>query len=185
MLGKAKTICAALGLMGFAISAQAGNVMFENFEDDPGTRWQYVADTVMGGVSTGAVEFSTEAGTSFARLAGTVSTENRGGFIQFRRKLEAPLAADTQGIRLLVRGNGQRYFVHVRTRGTLLPWQYYQAGFETGDTWTEIRLPLSGFEPSGSMLRATPAAASLTSVGIVAYGRDHEAQVDVREIGFY
>jgi hypothetical protein len=28
----------------------------------------------------------------------------------------------------MVRGNNQRYFVHLPTGGTPLPWQYYQAG---------------------------------------------------------
>ncbi|MEM9107545.1 MAG: CIA30 family protein [Pseudomonadota bacterium] len=179
-----KAFCATVLMIGLGFSAHAGDAMFENFENRPETRWQYIADTVMGGVSTGNVQFSDEAGKSFARLAGNVSTENRGGFIQFRRKLDTSLPADTKGIRLLVRGNGQQYFVHLRTKGTLLPWQYYQAAFETDDNWTEIRLPLTSFEPSGRMLRATPAPTSLTSVGIVAYGRDHEAQVDVREVGF-
>lgn len=35
------------------------------------------------------------------------------------------------------------------------------------------------------MLRAIPVADEITSVGVVAYGRDHEARVDVSEIGFY
>ncbi|MCV2891207.1 CIA30 family protein, partial [Ruegeria aquimaris] len=122
---------------------------------------------------------------SFARLTGTVSTANRGGFIQFRRQLDAPVPADTGGIRLVVRGNGERYFIHLRTTGTLLPWQFYQSGFEAPGTWTEVRLPLSSFRASGSLLRATPSASTLTSVGVVAYGRDHEALLDVREIGFY
>jgi hypothetical protein len=35
------------------------------------------------------------------------------------------------------------------------------------------------------MLRATPNPQSLESVGIVAFGRDHEAKIEVREVGFY
>ncbi len=159
--------------------------MFEDFETNPATRWDYIADTVMGGVSSGQVSFEANGTDSFARLTGTVSTANRGGFIQFRRQLDAPVPADTGGIRLVVRGNGERYFIHLRTTGTLLPWQFYQSGFEAPGTWTEVRLPLSSFRASGSLLRATPSASTLTSVGVVAYGRDHEALLDVREIGFY
>lgn len=159
--------------------------MFEDFETNPATRWEYIADTVMGGVSSGQVSFETNGTDSFARLTGTVSTANRGGFIQFRRQLDDPVPADTGGIRLVVRGNGERYFIHLRTTGTLLPWQFYQSGFEAPGTWTEVRLPLSSFRASGSLLRATPSASTLTSVGVVAYGRDHEALLDVREIGFY
>ena len=85
----------------------------------------------------------------------------------------------------MVRGNDQRYFVHLRTGGTLLPWQYYQAGFDVTESWSEVRLPLDAFKASGVLLRDVPEATSLTSVAVVAYGRDQYAQIDVREVGFY
>lgn len=178
-------LVAVLLTIGASVHAIAEKIVFEDFKTDPSARWTFVADTVMGGVSTGNVTFSKEGAASFARLAGTVSTENRGGFIQFRRRLDAPPPEGTKGIRIVARGNDQRYFVHLRTRGTLLPWQFYQSGFDVTGAWTEIRLPLSSFKASGRLLRPTPAAGSLTSIGIVAYGRDHQARVDVREIDFY
>ncbi|MBE1282993.1 MAG: NADH ubiquinone oxidoreductase [Rhodobacteraceae bacterium] len=159
--------------------------MLEDFETAPEARWDYVADTVMGGVSTGQVQFLRDGNDAFARLTGTVSTENNGGFIQFRHLLDNPLTDDTQGLRLIVRGNGQPYFLHLRTRGTRLPWQYYQARFDTNASWSEIRVPLSAFKPSGALLRKEPRAKDVTSVGIVAFGRDHQAQVEVLEIGTY
>ncbi|GAA6159088.1 hypothetical protein NBRC116589_12620 [Ruegeria sp. HU-ET01832] len=165
--------------------AQADEKLTEDFSRSPETRWDYVADTVMGGVSSGQVQFRSEGGVEFARLTGTVSTENNGGFIQFRRKLSERLDEAVSGVRLLVRGNGEQYFVHLRTRGTVLPWQYYQAAFATSEDWTEVYLPLSGFKASGAMLRAIPDAEAITSVGVVAFGHDHEASVDVSEIGFY
>ncbi len=179
-----------IGLVsGFAIigctMAQAEGKLTEDFSKSPETRWDYVADTVMGGVSSGQVQFRSEGDVAFARLTGTVSTENNGGFIQFRRTLSDRPEEGVSGVRLLVRGNGERYFVHLRTRGTVLPWQYYQAEFATSDAWTEVSLPLSNFKASGAMLRATPVANEITSVGIVAYGRDYDARVDVSEIGFY
>ncbi|WP_282171038.1 CIA30 family protein [Ruegeria atlantica] len=165
--------------------AQADGNLTEDFSESPKTRWDYVADTVMGGVSSGQVQFRSDGDVAFARLTGSVSTENNGGFIQFRHKLPDRPDASVSGVRLLVRGNGEQYFVHLRTRGTVLPWQYYQAEFATSDKWTEVSLPLSGFKASGAMLRAIPVANEITSVGVVAYGRDHEASVDVSEIGFY
>ena len=47
--------------------------------------------------------------------------------------------SDATGVRLVVRGNAERYFVHLRTTGTVLPWQYYQAGFDDleGITFTD------------------------------------------------
>ena len=162
-----------------------GQTIIEDFTMQPETRWRFFTDQVMGGVSTGGVAFLQEDGLDFARMAGRVSTANRGGFIQMRLDLVSPPPEGTTGVRLIVRGNGQRYFVHLRTGGTLLPWQYYQAGFEVSESWTEVRLPLDAFTASGALLRSVPTPGSLSSVAVVAYGRDHDARIDVREVGFY
>ncbi len=133
--------------------------MLETFQNHPETRWRFFADTVMGGVSTGKVDFVEEGAVGYARLTGTVSTRNNGGFIQIRMALPTTPPSDATGVRAVVRGNGQDYFVHLRTSGTMLPWQYYQAGFAAPRDWTEIRLPFTAFKPSGSLLRAVPTGA--------------------------
>lgn len=165
--------------------AIAEDVMIENFEKQPDTRWRFFADTVMGGVSTGKVEFVRSEGDAYARMTGRVSTENNGGFIQCRMELPRPLPKDAAGLRLVVRGNDQRYFVHLRTNGMLLPWQYYQAGFDATTEWSEIRLPFEAFKASSRLLRTTPRPESLRSIGIVAFGRNHEAEIDVLEVSYY
>lgn len=156
-----------------------------DFRMTPEARWQFFTDQVMGGVSTGGIAFAQDNGTPFARMTGRVSTANRGGFIQMRIDLSTPPPEGATGVRLVVRGNDQRYFVHLRTTGTVLPWQYYQAGFAATGSWTEIRLPFDSFAPSGALLRRVPRAGSLTSVAVVAYGRDHDARIDVQAVGFY
>ena len=166
-------------------AAIAEDVLIEDFEMQPETRWRFIADTVMGGVSTGQVEFVDENGDSFARMTGSVSTENNGGFIQIRMEFPKPLPQEAVGLRLVVRGNDQRYFVHLRTSGTILPWQYYQAAFDVDEEWAEVRLPFVDFKRSGWPLREAPVPESLKSVGVVAFGRDHEAEIDVREVGYY
>jgi hypothetical protein len=67
----------------------------------------------MGGVYSGGVEYKRDAQVFFARLSGTVSTDNNGGFIQIRVRLWAATPENIQGIRLIVRGNDQRYYVHL------------------------------------------------------------------------
>lgn len=66
-----------------------------------------------------------------------------------------------------------------------MPWQYYQAGFDVTGEWVEVRLPLDAFQRSGQMLRSVPRSGSLRSIAVVAFGRDHQADIEVREIGFY
>lgn len=165
------------------VSAEA--TMIEDFTMQPETRWRFITDGVMGGVSSGQVAFMRDGGRPHARMTGHVSTANRGGFIQMRLDLPGPPPEGSTGVRLVVRGNDQRYFAHLRTTGTILPWHYYQAGFQVTRGWTEVRLPLGAFVASGVLLRAEVQPRSLTSVAIVAYGRDHEAEIEVREVGFY
>ena len=165
--------------------AVAEATRIEDFAMQPETRWRFFTDGVMGGVSTGQVAFVQEGGQSHARMTGRVSTANRGGFIQMRLDLASPPPAGTTGVRLVVRGNDQRYFVHLRTTGTILPWQYYQAGFDVTRGWSEVRLPFEAFGASGALLRTVPRPGSLTSLAVVAYGRDHDAEIEVREVGFY
>lgn len=168
-----------------ATHGMAAGMTIDDFGNGAAGRWRFFADTVMGGVSAGKVEFLVEKGVSFARMTGTVSTANNGGFIQFRTEVGGRVPEEARGVRLVVRGNGERYFVHLRTSAMLLPWQYYQAAFDTGPGWREVRLPFSAFKPSGRALAQTPEPAAIRSLGVVAYGRDHEALVDVREAGFY
>ena len=168
-----------------APNAFGNDVMLDDFGGHPEKRWRFIADSVMGGVSTGEVVFNHDNSGSYARMTGRVSTANNGGFIQFRFQLRSPPPQGTRGIRLEVRGNDQRYFVHLRTSGTLLPWQYYQAGFDAAGDWQEVRLPLESFQRSGITLRKAIKSSSLKSIGIVAFGRDHDADIQVREVGFY
>ena len=47
--------------------------------------WAYIADKVMGGVSEGSAGYVEEEAS--IRLIGTVSTKNKGGFIQVRTSM--------------------------------------------------------------------------------------------------
>lgn len=175
----------AMLIMGSVTLALADDMMIEDFRPGSENRWRFFADTVMGGVSSGQVRFVREDGGTHAQMAGRVSTKNNGGFIQMQIDLSRTPPEGTSGVRLIVRGNDQQYFVHLRTKGTVLPWQYYQAGFDVTRNWAEVRLPLTAFSASGALLRNVPRADGLVSVGIVAFGRDHDAEIDVREVGFY
>ena len=142
--------------------------------------WRYFQDDVMGGVSQGQALAEGAA----IRLTGTVSTENNGGFIQVRTDLPDGLPPDVTAIHLRVRGNGERYFIHLRSRATRLPWQYYQMGFETGPNWSVVSLPLARFVPSARQLPRPIAAQDIRSLGLVAFGRDHRADVAVSALGW-
>ena len=178
-------IASCLSLFAIPSSIALEPLMTDRFESQPQQRWRYVSDQVMGGVSEGGVVFKEEQGQQFAHMTGQVSTENNGGFIQLRKAIPEKTIDTATGAYLKVRGNGQQYYLHLRTSGTLLPWQYYQASFTTTDQWQIVQVPLTAFAPSGNWLSKAVKPSSIRSIGIVAFGRDHSADIQIAEIGFY
>lgn len=174
---------AFLGAM-LSVGAMATDSL-DNFASTEDSPWAFVSDQVMGGVSTGQMAMDVQDGAHVMTLQGTVSTENNGGFIQVRREVPAESLQGAAGVYLIARGNGERYFVHLRSKWTILPWQYYQAGFDTTEQWQEIRVPFSEFKASGWMLPGRLKGADIRSLGVVAFGRDHVANVSIKEVGFY
>ncbi|MEL6533028.1 MAG: CIA30 family protein [Pseudomonadota bacterium] len=160
--------------------AQAMNVI-EAFDAGAEARWDYVQDGVMGGVSQGQAALEDGA----IRLTGTVSTDNNGGFIQVRQRLIDGWPADVEGLNLRVRGNGERYYVFLRTTSAQRPWHSYRASFTANAEWQDITLPLSAFEASQGSLPARFSADEIRSIGLVAYGRDHNADLSVSRIALY
>ena len=158
-------------------------LVIDDFNPDSISRWQFVSDQVMGGISTGKVDFDLDGDDVVAHMIGSVSTENNGGFIQFRRTITLPETLTGLGLR--VRGNNQRYFVHIRTRGTVLPWQYYSAEFFASENWEDILLPFKDFSRSSRWLNRTLESSMARSLGIVAYGRDHQADIQVSKVEGY
>lgn len=158
-------------------------LMEDDFKEQPEQRWRFVSDQVMGGVSVGSLVFERSGDTVVAHMRGNVSTQNNGGFIQFRRTIAAPRKA--AGVIVRVRGNDQAYFLHMRTRGTVLPWQYYQATFRAESEWQTLKIPLNQFRGSSQWLSERIAPATVRSIGVVAFGREHRADIEVSMIGFY
>ena len=147
-------------------------------------KWEFVSDDVMGGKSVGKLKISNDDGEMFYRLKGKVSTENNGGFIQFRSKIEI---SDTslKGIKFKVRGNGEKYFVHVRTPFTFLPWQYYFYSFYTQDEWTEIKFLISDFKKSHKLQPSEFLSTKIKSIAFVAFGQDYNAELDIKDLEFF
>ncbi len=165
------------------IQEAIGNTIFKDNFEDP-NKWQFISDQVMGGMSSGKVEFININNNLNARLTGNVSTENKGGFIQIRRKLEKSSLKGAKFIEITAKGNHQNYFIHLRTSGTLLPWQYYQISFKVVDDFKIFKLPINKFKRSSVFLSKQIIPENITSVGVVAFGRDHSADIYIKEINF-
>ena len=169
------------------IFAAEENLSFP-FNADSGKYWQYVSDRVMGGVSDGQVDLEKEGEMYYARLTGNVSTANNGGFIQLRAGVSFANSEkngnNLQGVRLNVRGNGETYYIHIRTNENWSPSDYYSATFKADSEWQIIDLPFNKFERKWST-NSTLDAKNIRSFGIVAYGKDYVSDVSVSTIEFY
>lgn len=178
-----KVIIKTLVASTFVVASTCGGAMAENLIQTG--QWSYFADTVMGGISDGSAEFQSNGSDQTIRLTGKVSTANNGGFIQVRSSIPKGLAKGKTGVKLKIKGNGEQYYLHIRNSSTRLPWHYYQQGFESTSTWEEIKLPFESFMKSSSFLRTSIKQSTIKTIGIVAYGKDHTADISVMSLEFY
>ena len=181
---------AALG--GEAV-AEGGYLLLDDFSAPRpvvGIEWEGFTDRVMGGVSEMSSGIVAPEGTPLLRLRGSVSLENRGGFIQVRLKLAArPAVFDASrysGVRLTLRGEGgEGYYLFARTRQTRLPWKYYSAPLPVTKEWRTVEVPWSAFEGGKYGRTGEFRPGDLLSLALTAAFREFEPLLEVREIGLY
>ena len=151
---------------------------------DKRIEWVPFSDQVMGGISEVNFAEREENGLSHYHMEGNVSTENNGGFIQFRANVKIE-DLPYKGLKINTRGNGEEYFIHIRTPKTRLPWNYYAASFNTTSDWQYIEIPFASFKKSGLILPRMFKASDIKSIGIVAFGKDFYADIDLASIELY
>ena len=148
--------------------------------------WRLVTDNVMGGVSSGTLTAVTKDQLACIQLTGHVSTENNGGFIQAAIDIASPVVQDlsmNDGLWLKVHGNGQPYNIHLRTSYLWLPWQAYRATFNIDGKWSYIQLPFKDF--IGYKTSSPLQPKKIKRLGVVAIGREFQADLCIAEVGFY
>ena len=182
MSKKALKLKTLLIILSFIISGKT-QLMAENLIETGS--WIYLADNVMGGISVGSSEYVIVASGKAIRLYGEVSTKNNGGFIQVRMPYSIDQLEKYKGIKIKMKGNGEEYFIHLRNRNSRLPWQYYQASFKSEPTWKEVNIPFQKFKRSSNFMKRVFDLDTIKTIGIVAYGKDHTADIMVSELEFY
>ena len=150
------------------------------------SQWCLVTDQVMGGISQGKLEILDADVGFFLQLSGQVSTDNNGGFIQIRTRIEGhPEKKNFKGVRIRVSGNGEEYAVHIRTKYLFLPWQYYSANFVANEDWQFVDLDFSEFSRSNFYQPSRFSSQDIETIGIVAIGRNFDANVNLSLVEFY
>ena len=146
--------------------------------------WEFVADTVMGGVSQGRIRTVTRAGRAAMALTGRVSLENDGGFVQMAADLVpgggAFDANGYAGIEIDVCGNGETYDLRLRTTDLTRPWQSYRVDFVAPADWVTHRFAFADFEAHRTDVPFDPTG--LRRLGIVAIGHAFDADVAVAAV---
>ena len=142
--------------------------------------WKFFSDQVMGGVSHGKVSLKKDKNKFFLRLEGNVSTKNNGGFIQVRKEYQIK-DNSYRGIRLKARGIESEYYIHIRTKKLILPWQYYAGKFFVSKEWTNLEIRFEDFIKSNFYQPQKFTPSEIKSIAFVAFGKDFNAQLDIVE----
>lgn len=123
--------------------------IFDCKQDNDLSNWIVVDDVVMGGRSTGNVQFDSE---GHAVFSGDVSLENNGGFSSVRCRFEALKADQFSKFVVRLKGDGKNY--QLRTKANLNDYYSYINNFTTTGEWETIEIPFSEMKPAfrGRML---------------------------------
>ncbi len=162
--------------------SNAETVFIDEFNQK--NEWNFITDQVMGGTSKGTYNYEKINNDYVVKITGNVSTKNNGGFIQIRRNLNNVNLTNARNLEVIAKGNNEKYFVHLRTTFTLLPWQYYQHSFIVKKDFKNFILPIRNFTKSGFLLPDQINPKNIKSIGIVAFGKDFNADLTVKKISF-
>jgi len=151
-----------------------------------GTKWQLVTDGVMGGLSQGQLTLDEYKGKKCLRMRGNVTTENNGGFVQIALSLSDQGDFDASaytGVEIEVAGNNELYNIHFRTGDLWFPWQSYRSSFTAASDWQTYRIPFSELEKYKTFHKFSQG--EIKRIGLVAIGREFEANLCLADIRFY
>jgi len=147
--------------------------------------WRTINDTVMGGISKGD-SFVTEA--SHLIFKGNISLENNGGFSSIRTFGHSFNLSDYDGVELMVKGDGRKYFLTSRSNGKrmLAFWSPIQP---EKDEWVKVKIPFQTFYAT-SFGRRIPGLKldmkDITSLGFMMYDKKPgDFQLEVKSIKVY
>ena len=181
-------------------AAQINTAMANNMHDDLviddrsyndlssnlGTKWQLVTDNVMGGLSQGQLTLDSYKGKKCLRMRGDVTTENNGGFVQIALSLSKQGVLDASafsGVEIEVAGNNEVYNIHFRTGDLWFPWQSYRFSFTAFSDWQTYRVPFSELEEYKTSQGFSQG--EIKRIGLVAIGREFQADLCLADIRFY
>ena len=104
--------------------------------------WRIVLDGVMGGLSTGNLALTGDS----MRFTGETSLKNNGGFSSIRCGVADGTFADSDSIKLRVKGDGRTWIVGTRKSNSMGGDSYWTRFKTTKNAWQEVTIPIDGME---------------------------------------
>ena len=186
-----KSLILSTGLINSAIANDMNTLIIDDrsnkdMTSNLGTKWQLVTDGVMGGLSQGQLTLDNYKGRNCLRMRGTVTTENNGGFVQIALSLSEQGDFDASaytGVEIEVAGNNELYNIHFRTGDLWFPWQSYRSSFTAAGDWQTYRIPFSELEKYKTFHKFSQD--DIKRIGLVAIGREFQADLCLADIRFY
>jgi len=149
--------------------------------------WRFVKDQVMGGKSDGfmSLKETTDQNFDFISAKGNVSTDG-GGFLMFRKEIDTNNLNDFSKVKFKARGNNEKYFIYIKTKGSIFPWVRYLGEFEVTDEWQDFEIEFTEFirysNKSPKKRNLNPKKIKL--IGVEASGRDFNMDIDIASMSF-
>ena len=149
--------------------------------------WRFVKDQVMGGKSDGymILKESTNQNFDYISAKGNVSTDG-GGFLMFRKEIDADNLNDFSKIKFKAHGNNEKYFIHIKTKGSIFPWVRYLSEFDVTEEWQDFEIEFDEFirysNKNPKKRNLNPKKIKL--IGVEASGRDFEMDIDIASMSF-
>jgi len=149
--------------------------------------WRFIKDQVMGGKSDGSMSLidSSNQNFDFISAKGNVSTDG-GGFLMFRKEIDVNNFSDFSKVKFKARGNNEKYFIHIKTKGSIFPWVRYLGEFEVTDEWQDFEIEFTEFirysnkRPKKRNLNPK----KIKLIGVEASGRDFDMEIDIASMSF-
>ncbi len=149
--------------------------------------WRFIKDQVMGGKSDGFMLLKESLNQDFEYISaeGNVSTDG-GGFLMFRTEIDSDNLDNFSKVKFKARGNNEKYFIHIKTRGSIFPWVRYLGEFEVTDDWQDFEIEFTEFVrySNNSPKKRNLNPNKIKFIGVEASGRDFDMDIDLALMKF-
>ena len=87
-------------------------------------------------------------------------------------------------IKFKAKGNNEKYFIHIKTKGSIFPWVRYLAEFQVSEEWKDFEIEFKDFirysnkAPKRRKLNSN----KINLIGVEASGRDFKMDIDIASI---